>query len=154
MAHIHEKIDWTVSVFIVRGDKVLLRMHDKYHTFLGVGGHIELDENPLTAAKRECLEEVGLAVRIVGEDEKQLFLEERFGLRTLHRPAHINIHHISPTHQHTDLVYYATSESMDVIPENPDDAWEWLTKEEIENRNDIIGYIKHCALGALAELSD
>lgn len=152
MAHIHEKIDWTVSVFIVYKDRVLLRMHDKYHTFLGVGGHVELDEEPLTAAKRECLEEVGLAVRIPGEDETQLYLKDRFQLRILPRPAHINIHHISPTHQHTDLVYYAISDSTDVIPENPDDAWEWLTKDEIEKRDDIIGYIKYCALGALAEL--
>lgn len=152
MAHIHEKIDWTVSVFIVHKDKVLLRMHEKYHTLLGVGGHIELDENPLTAAKRECMEEVGLVVRIPGENEPQLYLKERFGLRTLPRPAHTNIHHISDTHQHLDIIYYATSESTNVVPENLDDTWEWLTTEEIEKRDDIIGYIKYCALGALAEL--
>lgn len=31
MAHIHEKIDFTVGVFIVHDGKVLLRFHDKYH---------------------------------------------------------------------------------------------------------------------------
>jgi 8-oxo-dGTP pyrophosphatase MutT (NUDIX family) len=152
MAHIHEKIDWTVSVFIVHADKVLLRVHDKYHTFLGVGGHVELDEDPLTAAKRECMEEVGLAIHIPGEDEAQLYLKDRFQLRTLPPPAKMNIHFISDTHQHCDIIYYATCESTDVIPENADDSWEWLTKEEIEKRDDIIGYIKYCALGALAEL--
>ena len=182
MAHIHEKIDWTVSVFIVHNGKVLLRMHEKYHTLLGVGGHIELDEDPLTAAKRECIEEVGLAVHIEGEDEPQPFLEDR--LRILPRPAHLNIHHISVTHQHLDLVYYATSESADVTPEHPDDTWGWLslqeqytlrlflfrfahktarkvlrsskcsllTKEEIRKRSDIIANIKYYAIGALDAL--
>ncbi|MBI4086956.1 NUDIX domain-containing protein [Candidatus Kaiserbacteria bacterium] len=154
MAHIHDKIDWTVSVFIVHKDKVLLRMHEKYHTFLGVGGHIELDENPLTAAKRECMEEVGLAVHIPGEDDPQLYLDDRFQLRMLPRPAHMNIHHISDTHQHLDIIYYATTESTDVIPENPDDVWEWLTKEELEKRTDILADIKFYALGALEELGD
>ena len=152
MAHIHEKIDWTVSVFIVHADKVLLRMHEKYHTFLGVGRHIELDEDPLTAAKRECLEEVGLAIRIPGEGEPQVYFTDRFKLRVLPRPAHMNIHYVSDTHQHCDIIYYATSESTDVIPENADDTWEWLTKEELEKREDILADIKFYALGALAEL--
>ncbi|MFM2374525.1 MAG: hypothetical protein RLZZ234_520, partial [Candidatus Parcubacteria bacterium] len=51
MPHIHEKIDYTADVFIVHENKVLLRMHEKYHTLLAVGGHVELDEDPAAAAK-------------------------------------------------------------------------------------------------------
>lgn len=39
-----------------------MRRHDKYKIWLGVGGHIELDEDPNQAALREVKEEVGLAV--------------------------------------------------------------------------------------------
>ncbi len=46
MSHIHEKIDFTVDVFVVHENKVLLRMHDKYHLWLAPGGHIELHEDP------------------------------------------------------------------------------------------------------------
>ena len=46
MPHIHEKIDFTVEVFIVHKDTVLLRMHDKVKKWLGPGGHIELHEDP------------------------------------------------------------------------------------------------------------
>jgi len=53
MSHIHEKIDFTVEVFIVYKNKVLLRMHDKHHRWLSVGGHIELDEDPIQAAMRD-----------------------------------------------------------------------------------------------------
>jgi hypothetical protein len=53
MSHLHEKIDFTVEVFVVSGDAVLLRKHDKYKIWLGVGGHIELDEEPTQAAVRD-----------------------------------------------------------------------------------------------------
>ena len=53
MPHIHEKIDFAVEVFVVHKNKVLLRKHDKYKTWLGVGGHIELDEDPNQVAIRE-----------------------------------------------------------------------------------------------------
>ena len=50
MAHIHEKIDFTASVYIVRDNRVLLHMHKKLNMWLPPGGHIELDEDPNQAA--------------------------------------------------------------------------------------------------------
>ena len=38
MSHIHEKIDFTVEVFIVHKSRVLLRMHDKYKKWMSVAG--------------------------------------------------------------------------------------------------------------------
>ena len=43
MPHIHEKIDFTVSLFIVEGEKVLLVHHKKLDRWLPIGGHIELE---------------------------------------------------------------------------------------------------------------
>jgi len=150
MAHIHEKIDWTVGVFIVHKNRVLLRFHEKYHTLLAVGGHVELDEDPMTAAKRECLEEVGLTIHIDGEDNLPYYEEDR--LQILPRPAGMNIHFVNDTHQHIDVIYYATSDNMEVTPENETDTWEWFTKEELEARDDILRNIKNYALEALAVL--
>ena len=53
MPHIHEKIDFTVEVFVVHNGRVLLRKHDKLKFWLSVCGHIELDEDPNQAAVRE-----------------------------------------------------------------------------------------------------
>src|SRR3989344_8760909 len=64
MPHIHEKIDFTVEVFIVHKNKILLRMHDKYGIWLSIGGHIELHEDPVEAAIREVKEEVGLDIEL------------------------------------------------------------------------------------------
>ncbi len=62
MPHIHDKIDFTVEVFIVYKDTVLLRKHNKYRYWLSVSGHIELNEDPNHAALREVKEEVGLDI--------------------------------------------------------------------------------------------
>ena len=54
MAHIHEKIDFTVAIFVVYDGKVLLIHHRKLDKWLPLGGHIELDEDPEMAALREA----------------------------------------------------------------------------------------------------
>ena len=43
MAHIHEKIDFTVAIFVVQEGRVLLIHHRKLDRWLPLGGHIELD---------------------------------------------------------------------------------------------------------------
>lgn len=56
--------------FVTNGDDVLLMRRAAHkrvfpNQYNGVGGHIERDEDPLTSAKREILEETGLTVRDV-----------------------------------------------------------------------------------------
>ena len=53
--------------FVLNGSDVLLMKRSPHkrvfpNQYNGVGGHIERDEDPLTSAKREILEETGLAV--------------------------------------------------------------------------------------------
>ncbi|MEK7639053.1 MAG: NUDIX domain-containing protein [Patescibacteria group bacterium] len=157
MAHIHELIDWTVGVYIVHKNKVLIRRHEKYNIWIHVGGHIELHEHPVEAAKREVLEEVGLTIKI--PNDASVLAKETPPYETddvvfpLPSPKHMNIHRINETHQHVDLLYYATSETDEVIPENKDDEWVWLTAEEVANHPKLRPWTKEYALGALKELS-
>lgn len=151
MAHIHELIDWTAGVYIVHGNKVLMRLHEKYKIWVHVGGHVELNEDPVTAAIRECKEEVGLDVTIYDPSTPPPSM--RPGNKHLPLPMHMNIHFVGDNgHQHCDLLYYATCESTEVTPENTDDQWEWLTKEEIEAHENIVPQIKFYAQSALATL--
>ena len=53
MAHIHEKIDFTVAIFVVHDGKILLIHHRKLDKWLPLGGHIELDEDPARVARGE-----------------------------------------------------------------------------------------------------
>src|ERR1700759_2929072 len=98
MPHIHEKIDFTVEVYIVHKNKVLLRVHDKFKYWLSVGGHIELDEDPIEAALREVKEEVGLDVRIAGKTRPMQ--ENHYEYRELIPPKFLGRHRVTETHEH------------------------------------------------------
>jgi 8-oxo-dGTP pyrophosphatase MutT (NUDIX family) len=103
MAHIHEKIDFTVAIFVVHEDKVLLIHHRNLNKWLPLGGHIELDEDPEIAALREAKEESGLDVELLGERPPTTGP----GTRALIAPRFLDIHRINPTHEHIGMIYWA-----------------------------------------------
>ncbi len=103
MAHIHEKIDFTVAIFIVQNEKILLIHHRKLDKWLPLGGHIELDEDPEQAALREAKEESGLDVELLGERPPTT----EPGTRALIAPRFLDIHRISATHEHIGMIYWA-----------------------------------------------
>jgi 8-oxo-dGTP pyrophosphatase MutT (NUDIX family) len=107
MAHIHEKIDFTVAIFVVQGGKVLLIHHRKLDKWLPLGGHVELDEDPEQAAVREAKEESGLDVELFGERPPT----SEPGTRALIAPRFLDIHRISATHEHIGMIYWARPKS-------------------------------------------
>jgi 8-oxo-dGTP pyrophosphatase MutT (NUDIX family) len=103
MAHIHEKIDFTVAIFVVHDEKILLIHHRKLDKWLPLGGHIELDEDPEQAALREAKEESGLDVELLGERPPTTSP----GTRALIAPRFLDIHRINPNHEHIGMIYWA-----------------------------------------------
>jgi 8-oxo-dGTP pyrophosphatase MutT (NUDIX family) len=103
MAHIHEKIDFTVAIFVVHDGKILLIHHRQLNHWLPLGGHIELDEDPEQAALRESKEESGLDVELLGERPPTTGP----GTRALLAPRFLDIHRINPTHEHIGMIYWA-----------------------------------------------
>src|SRR5580765_477550 len=101
MPHIHEKIDFTVAIFVVQNRKVLLIHHRQLNKWLPVGGHIELDEDPEAAALREAREETGLEIELLGERPPTT----GGGTRALISPRFLDIHYISDTHEHIGMIY-------------------------------------------------
>ncbi len=103
MAHIHEKIDFTVAIFVVHDKKILVIHHRKLEKWLPLGGHIELDEEPEQAALREAKEESGFDVELLGERPPTTSP----GTRALIAPRFLDIHRISDTHEHIGMIYWA-----------------------------------------------
>jgi len=103
MAHIHEKIDFTVAIFVVHDGKILVIHHRNLNKWLPLGGHIELDEDPEIAALRETKEESGLDVELLGERPPTT----GSGTRALIAPRFLDIHRISSTHEHIGMIYWA-----------------------------------------------
>ena len=150
MPHINEKIDFTVEVFVVFNKRVLLRKHDKYKKWLGVGGHIELNEDPIQAALREVKEEVGLDIELIGK----VLPFQRENYKELLPPKFLNRHKINETHEHISLVYFAksTTNTLQLSDKEVSEDCRWFTKEEIEKSDEIVESIKKYALAALNEL--
>ena len=128
MAHIHEKIDFTVAIFVVHQGKVLVIHHRKLDKWLPVGGHVELDEDPEQAALREAREESGFEVELLGERPPTT----GNGTRALVAPRFLDIHHISDTHEHIGMIYWARPKGGQLtLAEQEHHDIRWCSAEEL-----------------------
>ena len=151
MAHIHEKIDFTAAIFVVRERKLLLIHHRNLNKWLPLGGHIELDEDPETAALREAKEESGLEVELIGERPPTTGP----GTRALIAPRFLDIHKISDTHQHIGMIYWARPKTgtVTLAPAEHYDI-RWCSAEELESlQPSMDAAVKWYCLKAISEIS-
>jgi ADP-ribose pyrophosphatase YjhB (NUDIX family) len=130
---------FTVSVYIVHKDKVLLHLHKKAKKILPLGGHIEFNELPEEACIREAQEESGLKINIYNPLNNQLKKScELVGEKLLINPMYTIFGKINPEHYHIDFVYYATANSYDTIPDiGESNLLKWYNKEDLKNAYDI-----------------
>lgn len=136
---------FTATTFIVCGSRVLLHLHKKLGIWIPVGGHIDRDELPEDAAVREIKEESGLDVALYDPDKKI----DMGDVRQLARPTHILLENINQFHQHIDFIYYATSGSDVLNPQNGETAnLKWFSSEEIKVL-DAPGNVRPLALEAI-----
>ena len=133
------KRHFTVSIFIVYKDKVLLHLHKKAKKMLPLGGHIELNELPEEACIREAQEEAGLKINLYNPINIQLKNScELAGEKLLINPMHTIFGEISPVHYHIDFVFYATAKSFNTVPgEGESNLLKWYNKEDLKNERDI-----------------
>lgn len=93
--------DFTATTFVVQDHKTLLLWHRKLDAWFPPGGHIDTDELPDDAARREVREESGLEVELITE-------RSTLGkVGVISQPECILLEDISDDHQHIDLIYFA-----------------------------------------------
>lgn len=147
MPHIHDKIDFTVAIFVVHEGRVLVIHHRKLDRWLPLGGHIELDEDPEQAALRETREESGLDVELLGERPPTTGP----GTRALIGPRYLDIHRISETHEHIGMIYFARPKGGQVtLAQAEHHDIRWCTAEQLESlhpsMSDAVKWYCHAAL--------
>ena len=117
---------FTVSGFVSQDGRTALHWH-RLGLWLPPGGHIEANEDPIQAVRREVLEETGIEVDVLGEvpfehsKPVQLPPPVTIGVYDIERDAGT----ASP-HQHIDFVYFtrpAPGARLD-LPEA--DGWAWV----------------------------
>lgn len=151
MAHIHEKIDFTVAIFVVENRRVLMILHRNLQKWLPLGGHIELDEEPEIAALREAKEESGLDVELVGDRPPT----SGPGVRALIAPRFMDIHRINESHEHIGLIYFARPRGGDLaLAEEEHHDIRWCSAADLDQLDPPISdSVKWYCLKAIEEVA-
>jgi 8-oxo-dGTP pyrophosphatase MutT (NUDIX family) len=136
---------FTATTFVVWDGRVLLHRHRKQGIWLPPGGHIEPNELPDDAARREVFEETGLPVRLHSEAEARN-ATKAMDLLVVPQPAFILVEDIKehlhpprgdqpewlePAHQHIDLVYYARAASDDLPDAARANGFTWCGLDDL-----------------------
>lgn len=147
---------FTVSIYIVHEDKVLLHLHKKAKKILPLGGHIEINESPEEACIREVKEESGLKINLYNPLNTELKNScELVGEKLLINPMYTMLGEINPQHYHIDFVYYATANSFDTMPgAGESKLLKWYNKEDLKNAHDIQSNVLTMANEALELLGE
>lgn len=148
------KRHFTATAFVIDSkNRVLLLWHRRLQRWMPPGGHVDEDETPEDAAKRECKEETNLDVEIVGDGstglttgvQDDLFAGNPDEGRMLKKPIAMLLENIpqsvernEPAHQHMDFLYLARPLNEDQAEEITDesDGMRWFTKEEVGKLNE------------------
>ena len=126
---------FTTSACIVDDDKVLLIYHKKHKLWLPVGGHIEENETPVQALKREVKEEAGLDIEII-----ELIKHKSYPTaEILPAPFGISLHSVGD-HQHMDMRYICKIKGSKVL--NGSEECKWFTLDEIRGLDNCPDEIK------------
>ncbi len=119
----------TATIYIIAEisskKKVLLHKHKKLGIWIGIGGHVEPDENPLEAAYREAREEINREITILHNQTQLLRTDYMIEL-----PLPLGLFEFSipvygdePAHKHIDFTYAATTQNPESVTMPEEFGW-------------------------------
>ena len=97
------------TCYLFDQEKFLLIFHKKHKNWVAPGGHVEKNETPAEAARREVREETGLEIAFFHQEN--LWIDE-VSARSIERPFSCLLEKVppvgdEPAHEHIDFIFVA-----------------------------------------------
>lgn len=123
---------FTATVYIFQEDKILLLHHKKHNKWMAPGGHVEPNETPPETARREALEETGVEIEFITQENIWFNYPHA---HSIERPYHVLLETLpaygqTPAHQHIDFFYVARPKAMHAAKETHN--MRWFTLQEVQ----------------------
>ena len=124
---------FVASAYILNKNETLLIFHPKIQKWLPPGGHMEPNESPVEAVKREVKEEVGLDIELL---QDECIVIDKWNARSFARPFLCLEEDIPETkfekaHKHIDFIYLANALNPKNALSSEDHPIKWFSFEEI-----------------------
>ncbi|MHC4697491.1 MAG: NUDIX domain-containing protein [Planctomycetota bacterium] len=148
-----KRLEFVVSAYLVRDNKVSLIQHKDLNMWLPPGGHLRPSEDPTTAVLREIREETGWSSEIVRSD--RLYYEPG-RVWQLALPRYVQCELIaephSAPHVHVNLAYFcrATVEGGPIDP--TEGAAEWFSMHDLDTLDRLFPHTRMNAVAAIREI--
>ncbi|NYZ79654.1 NUDIX domain-containing protein [Candidatus Micrarchaeota archaeon] len=124
------KVDLVVAGLIISDNKVLLIHHRKLDRWIPPGGHIDPNETPDGALRREIKEELGMEIEILNRNDIALGgnIVEQLAV-----PFYANVHSVGD-HDHCCFFYLCKpkTETMEINERELKD-FKWFTLEQLND---------------------
>lgn len=126
---------FVATVYIIEDEKVLLIQHRKLNKWLPPGGHLDPNETPPEGAKREALEETGIEIEFI--QQENIWINQSNAC-SFERPYLCLLEEIPEykgvaQHQHIDFVYLARPIGGELQQNHVEtDGLRWFSLEEVE----------------------
>ncbi len=122
------------SCIVVRNGRILLINHKKFKKWMYPGGHVEENETPIEAVKRETKEETGYNVSIVGP--MPVGLKGYKPARELPAPfttVYEDVHYKTGRHMHFDIMYFGIAKGRQGrLAKGESPKLRWISEKELD----------------------
>jgi len=143
---------FTSTVYIVANQKLLLVEHKKIGSWIPPGGHVDPNEAPSETCVRESMEETGLEIDLIVDDEHiaadKYLLEFDERAVIIPSPWKVLLEKVSATHYHIDFLYLATAKHTN-LQTKESQALKWFSIKELEENPSIFPNVKYFGAKAI-----